>query len=81
MIEENDFKLYDDEEHGKILEIWGASTKHPDLVFFFDRFEKSEWVDEEKQVFQWLLECASSLTFPFTALMLTQFALKHTVNF
>ena len=73
----DDFKVYDSEEHGKILEVWGSSTKHPDCVFFFDRFEKSKFVDEEKQVFQWLLECASKLTFPFHAVMLAEYALEN----
>ena len=71
------FKVYDDADHGKILEVWGASKKHPDCVFFFDKFEKTDLFPEEKQVFQWLLECASKLTFPFNAVMLAQYALDN----
>ena len=37
-------------------------------------FKKSIWVDEENQIFQWLLECASKLNFPFHAYQLMKFA-------
>lgn len=57
-----------------ILELWGASTKHPDSRFFFSKFEKSLWVDDHQQIFQWLLECASKLNFPFHAYQLMKFA-------
>lgn len=63
-----------------ILELWGASTKHPDIVFRFSSFEKSQWIDEKYQVFQWVLECASTLNFPMTAKGLAQFALDNLVN-
>ena len=71
------FKIYDDNEHGKILEVWGASTKHPDCIFYFDKFNKSIWVHDEKQIFQWLLECASKMDFPHNALELTEYALEN----
>ena len=57
-----------------ILELWGASTKHPDGRFNFKNFKKSIWVDEEHQIFQWLLECASKLNFPCHAYQLMKFA-------
>lgn len=57
-----------------ILELWGGSTKHPDSRFFFKDFKKSIWVDEDHQIFQWLLECASKLNFPFHAYQLMKFA-------
>lgn len=60
-----------------ILELWGGSTKHPDSRFHFKKFEKSKWVDEENQIFQWLLECASRLNFPFHAYQLMKFAEKY----
>ena len=57
----------DSNEKDLTLEIWGGSTKHPDVKFYFSDFNKSEWVAEEHQVFQWLLECASKMRFPRTA--------------
>ena len=38
------------------LEVWASSTKYPDAKFYFSDFNKSEWVAEKHQVFQWLLE-------------------------
>lgn len=72
-------KVYD-KDNDKILELWGASTKHPDSVFKFSDFKKSPSVDEEHQVFQWLLECASKLTFPFHAKELAEYALKNYIT-
>lgn len=64
-----------------VLELWGASTKHPDSMFFFSDFQKCEWIDEEHQIFQWLLECASKLTFPFYAKELADYAIKNWYKF
>ena len=64
-------------DHETILELWGGSTKHPDSVFYFSNFKKVEYFEPYTQVFQWLLECASKLTFPFYAKDLTEFALKN----
>ena len=61
-------------------ELWGASTKHPDSKFFFSDFQKVPWIDEKYQVFQWLLECASKLTFPFHAKELVECALENWYN-
>ena len=66
-----------DTEEGKKLELWGASTKHPDSVYWFKDFNKVDFLDEECQVFQWLLECASKLTWPFHAKELAEYALEH----
>lgn len=73
-------RLYTDEKHGYILELWGASTKHPDSVFYFSDFKKVDFVEDKYQVFQWLLECASKLTFPFHAEQLARYALTHWTN-
>jgi hypothetical protein len=62
------------------LELWGSSTKHPDSTFYFSDFKKVSWIDEKHQVFQWILECASKLTFPFYAKELAEFALKNYVT-
>ena len=65
------------ETHDVILELWGASTKHPDSRFFFSDFKLSEYVpNPDPQIFQWVLECASKLNFPFHARDLAEFALR-----
>lgn len=69
-IEDDDYKL----------ELWGGSTKHPDSVFWFSSFLKSEFIDSKYQVFQWLLECASKLNFPFHAKKLAEYALENWYN-
>lgn len=73
-------RLYDKEGCGKVLEIWGASTKHPDVMFFFNDYKKVDFIDEEHQVFQWVLECASKLLFPSTAKELAEYALENLVT-
>ena len=36
-------KLYSRvKDHETVLELWGASTKHPDSVFYFSDFKLSE---------------------------------------
>ena len=61
-------KLYSRvKDHETILECWGGSTKHPDSVFHFSDFRKSEGFENYTQIYQWLLECASKMTFPFHA--------------
>ena len=73
-------RMYDSKEYGKVLEIWGSSTKHPDSVFYFNDFKKTPIVEEEHQVFQWLLECASKLVFPFNAKLVVEYALENFVT-
>lgn len=74
-------KVYKNDENNYVLELWGASTKHPDSIFHMEDFKMASWVDPtnekevEGQVFQWLLECASKLTFPFHAEELARYAL------
>ena len=63
-------------KHGYVLELWGASTKHPDSIFFFSEFKKSEYLKDEYQVFQWLLECASKMTWPMHAHELAELAMR-----
>lgn len=62
------------------LEVWGSSTKHPDYKFYFSDFKKSEWVDEQHQVFQWLLECASKMLFPQTAKKISDYAYENFIT-
>lgn len=84
MTNEEKFKkgivVYQDEKGDYILELWAASTKHPDSMFRFSNFKKNEFIDEEKQIFQWLLECASKLTWPFHAKALAEYALQNHYN-
>lgn len=84
MTNEEKFKkgivVYQGEDGDYILELWAASTKHPDSVFKFSNFKKQEFIPEEKQIFQWLLECASKLTWPFHAKELVEYALQNHYN-
>ena len=79
-----DLKIYEcyDEKNEKTLtlEVWSSSTKYPDAKFYFSDFNKSEWVSEEHQIFQWLLECASKLTFPMHAKELCEYALQNYIT-
>lgn len=59
-----------------IMELWGASTKHPDSVWYFSDFKKCEWVAEYNQILQWVLEIASRLTLPEHAYFLTLWILE-----
>lgn len=71
------YKLYSrvsDEE--TVLELWGASTKHPDSIFYFSNFQLSEWFEPEQQTFQWILECASKLNFQIHAYELVKWAME-----
>lgn len=56
------------------LELWGSSTKHPDSRFHFSDFKTTDFVRLECQVYQWILECASKLTWPHHAKELVAFA-------
>lgn len=64
-------KLYSRvKDHETVLELWASSTKHPDSVFHFSKFElPSGWEVEDKSnpifIYQWLIECASKLTWWF----------------
>lgn len=69
-------KVFKSKEHGYVCELWGASTKHPDSVFYFDNFKKVDVFPDEEQVFQWLLECASKLTWPVHAKELVEYAIE-----
>lgn len=68
---DNEFKLYSRiEDHETVLECWGASTKHPDSVFYFSDFKKTHWFDEKDQILPWILECASKMMWPIHAYQL-----------
>lgn len=64
-----------------ICELWGASTKHPDANFRYSEWEdKSPYLEDEYQIFQWLLWIASRRQWPFHAKELTEYALKNWYN-
>lgn len=72
-----DYKLYSRlEDRETVLECWGASTKHPDSVFYYSDFTKSAWVDETDQICPWLLECGSKMNLPYHSMSLGLFALE-----
>lgn len=76
-------KLYQNENNNYVLELWGASTKHPDSIFHMEDYEVAWWVNKEDpeqmrgQVFQWLLECASKMNLPMHAEMIADYAWKN----
>lgn len=69
-------RIFKSNEHGYVCELWGASTKHPDSIFYFDEFKKNDLFEDKYQVFQWLLECASKLTWPMHAKDLVDIAMR-----
>lgn len=70
------YKLYSRiDTHDTYFELWGASTKHPDSMFRFSDFKLCEWIPPYRQLFQWILECASKLNVPFHARDLVDYAL------
>lgn len=78
-------KVYEcyDENNRKdwTCELWGASTKHPDAKFYFSEWEdKTPFIEEGYQVFQWLLWIASRRLWPSHAKEVAEFALKNWYN-
>jgi hypothetical protein len=44
--------IYKNDEGNLVCEIWGGSTRHPDTVYHFEDFQKTEYFQEIYQVFQ-----------------------------
>ncbi len=63
-------------DHETVLELWEASTKHPDSIFYFSDFRKTEFIPAKEQIFPWLLECASKMIWPFHSYCLASFAME-----
>jgi len=67
----NAIKLYSDiKSRNTIFEVWGGSTKHPDIrrILSYDieenRFCQSTYITSiEYEVFQWTVQCISELSF------------------
>ena len=75
------YECYDENNKKDLtLEIWSSSTKYPDAKFYFSDFKKSLWVNDEHQVFQWLLECASKMSFPSTAKQIADLAYEKYIT-
>lgn len=71
------YKLYSRlSDHETILELWGGSTKHPDVIYYFSNFKLSEWYEPEDQTLPWILECASVLNIPYHSYELAKWGLK-----
>jgi hypothetical protein len=66
--------IYKNDEGNLVFETWGASTKHPDTVYHFEDFQKTEYFQEIYQVFQWLCEIASRQVFPMHAKEIMDYA-------
>ena len=69
------YKLYSRiSDHETVLELWGASTKHPDSMFFFSEFKPSPWFDKVDQIVPWIFECASKMNWPIHSYELAKWA-------
>lgn len=67
-------KLYSrTSDHETILELWGGSTKHPDVVYYFSNFKLSDWFEPVDQTIPWIFECASKLNIPYHSYELAKF--------
>ena len=70
-------------EDDVICELWGASTKHADTVHSMkrdiehERFAPSFSLDENYDIFQWLLCVASWQTWKHTAKRIVEIALEE----
>lgn len=83
----NGIKLYSNIKTKETrLELWGASTKHPDSVFIYNREKESpkEWLNAEDLnkldailIYGWLLKCAGNLTWWFYQKQLADFANEY----
>lgn len=70
-----------EEENDYVLELWGASTKHPDAAFrYSDWDDKCSMFEDKYQVFQWLLWVASKRQWPFHAKELVDYAVTNWYN-
>jgi len=65
------------------LELWGCSTKHPDSIFYYDSFQKAigfEGADEYWNIFQFMIESASKLSWIPHSLKLLKFAKVYLIE-
>ena len=73
------YEVYDENgEADFTLELWGSSTKYPDVKRCFSSWaDKSEYLTTLDQLFQWCLFVASQLSWPAHAEKLVEFAMAH----
>ena len=81
--------LYSDiKNHKTYLEMWGASTKHPDCRFCFDDFKMPEcWdkpdIDRNNPIFvyQWMIQCAADMLWWFSTYEISRKANEWYANY
>lgn len=60
------------------IELWGASTKHPDVSYCFSKYQEKynhcSWLENVSLIYQWILECASLLSIPYHSYELASLA-------
>ena len=71
-------------EDDVVCELWGASTKHADVIYSMNRdiknelFHRCEFADSaDHDIFQWLLYVASRQTWKHTAIKIVEIALNE----
>ena len=71
-------------EDDVVCELWGASTKHADVIYSmnrdikYDLFRRSQFADDpDYDIFQWLLYIASQQTWKSTAKKIVKIALNE----
>ena len=62
-----------------VLEIWGASTKHPDCVMTMkDAVDSGHFspsiLGDDVSLYQWLLYCASTMMWPHSSVKIVELA-------
>ena len=66
-----------------VFETWSSSTKHPDSIHKFSNWgNNTELINNDFQIYQWLLFIASATLFPFHAKEIVEFATEvyHILN-
>ena len=68
----NEFNLFSNiETRETFLELWGGSTKHPDVRYRFSDYDNRLTMEDWSiagDIYQWVLYCASCLIVPAHAL-------------
>ena len=71
-------------ENDVVCELWGASTKHADVIYSMNRdieidlFRRCQFADDsDHDIFQWLLYVASRQTWKNTAKKIVEIALNE----
>lgn len=71
-------------EDDVVCELWGASTKHADVIYSMNRdiehgrFARNQFSDSvDEDIFQWLLLVASWQTWKHTAIQIVEIAMSE----